>query len=85
MCHNIMVIFLFSVFIMSQASTITATTTTLSVIIACCGTLPFITTVTMAPALMGLQVTLSQHDVVLLLLLILRDTRGVVSLTTVPQ
>ena len=43
-------------------------------------------TVTIAPTSIGLAVALSQHDVVLLPPLILRDTmKGVVGLTTVQQ
>ena len=44
----------FVVFIMSQASTTTAMTTTPVVTVVCCGTLSLLSTVTMAPWLMGL-------------------------------
>ena len=70
-----MVIFLYSVFIMSPA---TATTTTPSVTAVYYGTSSLIMTVTMAPTLMGLSAALGQHDLVLPPPLILRDTRGVV-------
>ena len=77
-----MVIFLCSDFIMSQA---TATTTTPPVTVVCSGTLSVIMTVTMGPTLMGLTVTLGQHEVVLPPLLKLRGMRGVVGLITVLQ
>ena len=79
----LLVLFLCSDFIMSQASATTAITTTLPVIVVCSGTSSLLMTITMAPTLMELPVTVGQHDVVLLWLLMLRDTRGVVGLTTV--
>ena len=78
----LIVLFLFSVSIMSQASATTATTTTQSV---CTGTLSLLMTVTMASTLMGLPLTLGQNDMVLTPLLIPREIRNVVDLTTVPQ
>ena len=42
-------------------------------------------TVVMAPTLIGLPVTLGQHNVVLPLLLMLRDTSAVVDLAVVPH
>ena len=67
---------------MSQAF---ATTTTPPVPVMWSGTLPLLMTVTIAPTMMGLPATLGQHDVVLLPLLMLRDTRDDAGLTTVPQ
>ena len=68
---------------MSQATT--ATTTTPPVTFVCCSTSSLTVTVTMAPTLMGLPVTLGQHDVDLLAPLMLRDTGSVVGLNTVLQ
>ena len=81
----LIVLFLCSVFIMSQASVITATTTTPPVTVVCSCTLSLLITVTMAPALMGLPATSGQHYVIVPPPLILRGTRGVVGLATVPQ
>ena len=64
--------FLCSVFITSQA---TATTTTPPVTVMCSGASSLTMTVTMVPTLMGLPVTLVQHDVVLSPPLMLRDTK----------
>ena len=79
------VIFLCSIFIMSQASVTTATTTSPPMTIVCSGTSSFLMTVTMTSTLMELSVTLGQHDVFLPPPLMLRDTRGVVDLTKVLQ
>ena len=81
----IMVLFLCSVFIMSQASATTATTTTPPVTVVCSSTLSVFTTVTMAATLMGQPATLGQHNVVLPPLLMLMETRSVVGLTTMSQ
>ena len=70
------------VFIISQAYAIT---TTSPVTVVCSGALSFTMTVTIIPSLMRLPVTFDQHDVVVSLMLMLRDTRGVVGLTNVPQ
>ena len=77
--------FLCSVFIMSQASATVAVTTTPPVTVVCSGTSSLLTTVTMAPSLMGLPVISGQHDMVLPPLLTLRNSGGVVGLDTVPQ
>ena len=86
MCNSLVVTtpFLCSVFIMPQASATTATTTTPPVAVVSSGTFSLLMNVTMAPTLMGLPATLGQNDVGLPPLLILRDTRGVVGLATVP-
>ena len=63
----------------------TATTTTAPVTVVCSSALFLITAVTMAPTLIGLPVTLDQCDVVLPTVLILRNRRGIVGLTTVMQ
>ena len=70
---------------MSQASTTTATTTTPLVTVMCSGTSSFLSTVTMAPSLMGLSVTPAQHDVFMSPSLTPRNSGGVVSLATLPQ
>ena len=72
-----------NVFIMSQASATMATTTTPPVTVVCSSTLSLLTTVTMAPSLMGLPVTSGQHDVVLPSPLTLWNSRGVVGLANV--
>ena len=65
---------------MSQA----AATTTPPVTVVCSSILSLIMTVAMAPTMMGIPVTLCQHDVFLPPLLMPRDTRGAVGLATVP-
>ena len=69
---------------MLQASATTATATT-PVTAVCYGTLSLLTTVTIGPSLMGDPAMSGQHDMVLLPPLTLRDSGGVVGLTTVPQ
>ena len=81
----LIVLFLCSVFIMSQAAATTAITTTLPVTVVYSGTSSFLMIATMTPTLIGLLATLGQHDVVLPQPLIPWDTRGVVGPTTVPQ
>ena len=73
--------FLCSVCIMSQASTTMTATTPTPVTVVCSGTSSFLSTVTMAPSLMGLPLTSGQHDVVLTP----RHSGGVVGLATMPQ
>ena len=74
-CRLVLIVhFLCSIFILSQAYA----TTTPPVTVVCSGASVLLMTITMAPTLMGLPATQGQHDVVLLPLLILRDTRGVV-------
>ena len=63
--HAVAFPFLCSVFIMSQASTTTARTTTPPMTVLCSSTSSLLSTVTMAPSLMGLPVTSGQHDLVL--------------------
>ena len=63
---------LFAVFIMSQASTTMAMTTAPLVTVVSSGM--SLSTVNMAPSLMGLPTTSGQHDVVLLPLLPLRHS-----------
>ena len=70
---------------MSQASTTTVMTITPPVTVVCSGTSSLLSTVTMAPSLMGLPATSGQHDVDLPPLLTTRHSRGVVGLVTVPQ
>ena len=67
---------------MSQA---TATTTAPPMNVVCFCTSSLMMTLTIAPTLMGLPATSGQHDVVLLPLLMPRDTRDVVGIATVPQ
>ena len=55
------------------------------VTIVCSGTSSLLSTVTMAPSLMGLPVTSGQHDVVLPPLLTLRHSGGVLGPATAPQ
>ena len=71
-----------SVFTMSQS---TAITTTPLVTVVSTRTSSLTMTVTLALKLMGLPMTVSQHDVVLSPLLMPRDTRGVLGLATVLQ
>ena len=77
--------FLCSVFIMSQASTTMATTTTPLVTAVCSSTSSLLSMVTMAPSLMGLSVTSGHYDVVLPPPLTPRHSGDVVGLGTVPQ
>ena len=65
-CASCCCSFLCSVFIMSQVSTTTSTiiTTPLANVV-CSGMSSLLSTVTMAPSLMGLPTTLGQYDVVL--------------------
>ena len=77
--------FLCSVFIMSQASASIALTTIPPVTVVCSSTSSLLTTVTMAPSLMGLPVTSGQHNVVLPQPLTLRNNGGVIGLASVPQ
>ena len=67
---------------MSQA---TATTTTPSVTAVCSGASSLTMNVTMVPTSMGLPVTLGVPDLVLLPMLMWRDTGSVVCLITVSQ
>ena len=60
------VVCFFVVFLMSQASTTIATTTTHPVTVVSSDTSSLLATVTMAPSLMELPATSGQHDVVLL-------------------
>ena len=69
---------------MSQVSTTTATTTTPPVTVVSSG-MSYITSVTVAPSLMGLPTTLGQHDVVLLPPLTLRCSGGVIGHASMPQ
>ena len=87
MCCTLVLIvsFLCSVFIMSQASATTATSTTPPVTVVCSGTSSFLRTVTMVPTLIGQPVTSGQPDVVLPPLLMPRVTRNVIGLGTVSQ
>ena len=81
-----MLLFLFcSVFIMSQASTTMAMTITPPVTCVCSGMSSLLSTVTIAPSLMGLPATSGQHDVVLSPLLTPRYSKGASSLTNVLQ
>ena len=75
----------FVVFIGSRASTTMAMTTTAPVTVVSSGTSSDLSTITMAPSLMGLPVTSGQHDVVLPPPLTLRHSGGVVGLATVQQ
>ena len=68
-----------SIFIMSQASTNTAMTTTTLVTVVCTSTSSLLSTVTIPP-LMGLPTMSGQHDVVVLPLLTPRHSEGVVGL-----
>ena len=77
--------FLYSVFIISQASTITAVTTNPMVTVVCSSTSSLLSMVTMAPSLMGLQATAGQYDVVLPPLLTPSHSGGIVPLVTVLQ
>ena len=61
------------------------TTTTLQVMVLCSGTLAMTATVMMVPAMVGPPAALGQQGVGLAPPLNLRDTRGVVGLTTVIQ
>ena len=70
-------------FIMSQSTTVTTTTPHVTHVY--CSTSSLTVTVTMCPTLLGIPATSVQHDVFLPQLLMLRDTRGVVGLTSVPQ
>ena len=65
MLHAVDLFFSCSVFIMSQASTTTAATTTSPMTVVCSSMSSLLSTVTMAPYMMGLPVTSGQHDVVL--------------------
>ena len=56
----------FVVFIKSQASTTMARSTTLQLTVVSSGTSSLLSTIIMAPSLMGLHATLDQHDVFLL-------------------
>ena len=67
---------------MSQS---TATTTTPHVTVMYSSALAVTITVTMGPTLMGLSATSGQHDLVLLLLVMPRNTGDVVGLTTLLQ
>ena len=69
---------------MSQASATTAVTTILVTIVCSC-MLSLLSTVTMAPSLIGLPVTSGQHDVVVLQLLTPLHSGGVIGPTTVLQ
>ena len=71
-------------FIMSQVSTTMATTTTLPVTVVSSG-MSSLSSVTMAPSLMGLCTTLGQHDVVLPPPLTPRCSGGVLGHASVPQ
>ena len=62
-----------------------AITTTSPVTVVCSGMSSLLTTVTMAPSLMGLPATSGQHDVVLPPPLTPRHSRGVIGPATVPQ
>ena len=70
---------------MTPASATKAMTTTPPVTVVCSSMSSLLSAVTMAPSVMGLPVTSVQHDVVLPPLLTLRNSKGVVSLATVPQ
>ena len=71
---------------MSQSSTATATISTPPMTIVCSGMSSFLSTVTMAPSLMGLLITSGEHDVgVLLPPLTPRHSEGVVGPANVPQ
>ena len=70
---------------MSQFSNTMAMTSTPPVIAVCSHTSSLLSTVTMAPSLMGLPTTSGQHDVVLSPPLTPRHSGGVIGLTTVPQ
>ena len=69
---------------MSQVSTTTATTTTPPVTVVCCG-MSSLSSVTVAPSLIGLPTMLGQHDVVLLPPQTPRCSGGVLDLASVPQ
>ena len=73
------------VYIMSQASAATAAITTAPVTVICSRMSSLLSTVTMAPSLMGLPVTSGQYDVVLPPLLTPRNSGGAVGLATVSQ
>ena len=75
----------FVVFIMSQAFTTMAMTTSPPVTVECSGTLSLLSTVTMAPSLLGLPTTSGQHDAVLPPPLTPRYSGGVVGYATVSQ
>ena len=77
--------FLCSVFIMSQASTTTAMTTTPPVTVVHSSMSCLLSVVTMAPSLMGLSVISGQHDAVLLPTLTPRNPGGVVGPAIVLQ
>ena len=68
---------------MSQDSTTTAMTTTPQWLVS--SSMASLSSVTVAPSLMGLPATLGQHDVVLPPLLTLRCSGGVIGLATVSQ
>ena len=67
---------------MSQVSTPSTTTTPVMVVSSC---LSSVSSVTMAPSLMGLPATLGQCEVVQPPALMLRGSGGVVGLASVPQ
>ena len=70
---------------MSQALDTTAMTTTPPITVVCSGMSSLLTTVTVAPSLMGLPATSDQHDAVLPPSLTLRNSGDVAGLATVPQ
>ena len=63
----------------------TTTTTTPLVTVVCCSSSFLTTTLIMAQTLMVLPAILGQHNVILLPLLMLKDTGGVLGLATVPK
>ena len=77
--------FLCSVFIMSQAFTTMAMTTTPPVTVVCSGTSSLLSVVIMAPSLMGLSAASGEHDVVLPPPLTPRHSGGDVGLAIVQQ
>ena len=77
--------FLCSVFIVSQASTTMAMTTSTPVTVLCSSTSSLLSTVTMAPSLIRPPVTTGQHDVLLPPPPTPRHSGGVIGLAPVPQ
>ena len=75
--HALDLLFFFVVISLSQASVTMAMTTTPPVTVVCSGTASLLTTVTMAPSLMGLPAMSGQHDISLLSPLTPRDCEGV--------
>ena len=84
MCVMLYAVVPYFVVSLPKASTTMAMTTTPLVTVVSSG-LSSLSSVTVAPSLLGLPATLGQYDVVLLPLLSLRCPGGVIGLASVPQ